>query len=57
MKKHDHFLFPLTKNYLFIEEQYSIGLTNINAKEDDDVDTLKTKDIRIRIGLLFSLGG
>lgn len=51
------FLFPLTTNYLFIEGQYSIGLTNINAEEDGDVGTLKTKGIQIRIGLLFSLAG
>jgi hypothetical protein len=51
------FLFSLTTNYLFIEGQYSMGLTNINAEEDNDANTLKTKGIQIRIGLLFSLGG
>lgn len=48
--------FPMGNNSLFLEAQYSLGLSDINDDPDDPDTKIKNKGIQVKAGIMFPLG-
>ena len=46
---------PVSKNYIFLEARYALGLVNINEDPDDPDTEVKTKGIQVFVGMTFPL--